>query len=25
VMAQQCNYDEKRMFPELANKPMKTS
>jgi transposase len=25
VMAQQCNYDEQRMFPELANKPMKTS
>jgi len=25
VMVQQCNYDEKRMFPELANKPMKTS
>jgi len=25
VMAQQCHYDEKRMFPELANKPMKTS
>ena len=25
VMAQQCNYDEKRMFPELVNKPMKTS
>ena len=25
VMAQQCNYDEQRMFPELANKAMKTS
>ena len=25
MMAQQCNYDEKRMFPELANQPMKTS
>jgi transposase len=25
VMAGQCDYDEKRMFPELANKPMKTS
>jgi transposase len=22
VMARQCNYDEKRMFPELASKPM---
>lgn len=25
VMAGQCNYDEKRMFPELAIKPMKQS
>ena len=25
VMAQQCHYDEQRMFPELANQPMKTS
>jgi len=25
VMAGQCDYDEKRMFPELANQPMKTS
>ena len=22
VMARRCNYDEKRMFPELATKPM---
>jgi transposase len=25
IMAGQCDYDEKRMFPELANKPMKAS
>jgi hypothetical protein len=25
VMAGPCDYDEKRMFPELANQPMKTS
>jgi transposase len=25
VMAGACNYDPKRMFPELANQPMKTS
>ena len=25
VMVGQCDYDEKRMFPELANQPMKTS
>ena len=25
VMAKQCNYDEKRMFAELATKPMKQS
>jgi transposase len=25
VMARQCNYDEKRMFPELATRPMKPS
>jgi transposase len=25
VMAGECDYDEKRMFPELAHQPMKTS
>jgi transposase len=25
VMAQRCDYDEKRVFPELANKPRKKS
>ena len=25
VMAKQCNYDEKRMFAELATQPMKQS